>query len=124
ADIQWMNTHLDRLRNRVASDHKVLAYLDVPSIILDPTYEVEISAAELGDTNRFLDACRRQGVTHLFGGADSYPKLRDRLRIVYRNPSSRLGGVRFSREPPTEPTAVFEIIYPNTSITTLDWAGK
>jgi hypothetical protein len=124
ADIQWMNTHLDRLRNRVASDHKVLAYLDVPSIILDPTYEVEISAAELGDTNRFFDACRRQGVTHLFGGADSYPKLRDRLRIVYRNPSSRLGGVRFFREPPTEPTAVFEIIYPNTSIATLDWAGK
>jgi hypothetical protein len=29
---------------------------------------------------------------------------------MYRNPSSRLGGVRFFREPPTEATAVFEII--------------
>src|SRR6202035_3058005 len=45
ADIRWMNTHLDRLRDRVASDHKVLAYLDVPSIVLDPTYEIEIGAA-------------------------------------------------------------------------------
>ena len=116
ADIKWMNTHLDRLRNRVASDHKALAYLDVPWIVLDPTYEIEISAAELGDADRFLDACRRQGITHLFGSANSFPQLRDRLRVIYQNPHSRLGGVRFFREPPTEPTAVFEIVYPTRSI--------
>jgi hypothetical protein len=111
ADIQWMNAHLDRRHDRVASDHKVLAYLDVPSIVLDPTYQIEISAEELNDTGRFLDACRRQGITHLFGNVDSFPNLRGHLRTIYQNPSSRLGGVRFFREPPTEATAVFEIIY-------------
>jgi len=112
ADIQWMNTHLDHQRDRVASDHKALAYLDVPSIFLAPTYQIEISEAELNDTGRFLDACRRQGITHLFGNVDSFPNLQTHLRAVYRNPSSRLGGVRFFREPPTEATAVFEIVYP------------
>ena len=111
ADIQWMNAHLDRRHDRVGSDHKVLGYLDVPSILLDPTYQIEISAEELNDTGRFLDACRRQGITHLFGNADSFPNLQAHLRAIYRNPSSRLGGVRFFREPPTEATAVFEIIY-------------
>ncbi len=109
-DIQWMNTHLDPRRDRVASDHKVLGYLDVPSIVLDPTYQIEISAAELGDASRFLEACRRQGITHLFGAVDSFPELQAHLRTIYRNPSSRLGGVRFFREPPTEATAVFEIL--------------
>jgi hypothetical protein len=112
ADIQWMNTHLDRRRDRVASDHKVLAYLDVPSIFLAPTYQIEISEAELNDPGRFLDACRRQEITHLFAGVDGFPDLQSHLRAVYRNPVSRLGGVRFFREPPTEATAVFEIVFP------------
>ena len=107
-----MNTHLDRLHDRVGSDHKELAFLDVPSILLDPSYEIEISAAELGDPRRFLDACRRQGITHLFGNDESFPELREHLRVIYRNPTSRIGGARFFREPPTEPTAVFEIVYP------------
>ena len=110
ADVQWMNRNLDSRRDRVASDHKVLAYLDVPWIVLGPTYQIEISEAELNDSGRFLEACRRQGITHLFGGADSFPGLRVHLRAVYQNPASRLGGVRFFREPPTEATAVFEIV--------------
>jgi hypothetical protein len=109
ADMQWMNAHLDRRYHRVASDHKALAYLQVPSLVLDPTYQVEIGAAELNDASRLIQACRRQGITHLFGNVDSFPRLRGHLREIYRNPSSRLGGVRFFREPPTEATAVFEI---------------
>ncbi len=35
ADIEWMNTHLDPQRDRVASDHNVLAYLEAPFIFLD-----------------------------------------------------------------------------------------
>jgi len=112
ADIQWMNTHLDRLHDRVGSDHKEMAYLDVPSILLDPSYQIEISDAELSDPRGFLDACRRQGITHLFGNDDSFPDLRKHLRVIYRNPSSSIGGARFFRESPTESTAVFEIVYP------------
>ncbi len=116
ADIRWMNAHLDRRHDRVASDHKVLAYLDVPSLILGPSYQIEISAAELNDANAFLTACRRQGITHLFGNIDSFPGLQPHLRTIYRNPSSRLGGVRFFREPPTEATAVFEIVYGSSGV--------
>jgi hypothetical protein len=110
ADIRWMNTHLDRGRDRVASDHKALGYLEVPWIVLVPTYQIEISTVELRDASRFLEACRRQRITHLFGSIDSFPDVRAHLRPVYRNPSSRLGGMRFFREPPTEATAVFEIV--------------
>ena len=112
ADIQWMNTHLDRHRARIGSDHKVLGYLEVPWLVLDPTRQLEISAAELGgDSERFLEACRRSGITHLFGDASSFSNLKSHLRAIYHNPSSRLGGVRFFRQPPTESTAVFEIVY-------------
>jgi hypothetical protein len=107
ADIEWMNAHLDRRHDRVASDHKVLAYLDVPSIFLAPTYQIEFTPDELNDPARFLQACRRQGITHLFGNPGSFPGLEAHLRAVYRNPESRLGGVRFFREPPTEETVVF-----------------
>ena len=110
-DIQWMRTHLDPLRHRVASARYGLAYLTVPHIYMDPTYQTEISAAELEDPVRFLAACRRQGITHLFGNEEVFASLGNSVRLVYRNPSSRLGGVRFFREPPTEPTAVFELIH-------------
>jgi hypothetical protein len=113
ADMQWMNAHLDRLHNRVGSNHKELAYLEVPWILLDSSYQIEISEAELEDPHRLLDACRRQGITHLFGSADSFPELREHLRVIYQNPASRLGGVHFFRESPTQSTAVFEIVYPN-----------
>ena len=112
ADVQWMNAHLDRRRDRVGSDHKVLAYLEVPWIFLAPTYQIEFSRDELNDPDRFLKACRRQGITHLFGAAGSFSNVQAHLRTVYRNPSSRLGGVRFFRAPPTEDSAVFEIVYP------------
>src|SRR5262249_55194592 len=98
--------------NRVGSDRKVLGYLDVPSLFLDSSYQLEVSAAELDHGARLLEALRRQQITHLFGGADSFPELRPHLRVIHRNPSSRLGGVRFFREPPTEATAVFAIDYP------------
>jgi len=50
ADIQWMNAHLDRLHNRVGSDHKELAYLEVPSILLDSSYQIEISETDKRET--------------------------------------------------------------------------
>jgi hypothetical protein len=64
----------------------------------------------LNDSDRLLNACRRQGITHLFGNTDSFPGAHERLRIVYENQRSRVGGAHFFREPPTEATAVFEII--------------
>jgi hypothetical protein len=110
ADIQWMNAHLDGRTTRVASDHKVLAYLNPSWLILDPTYQIEIARSELDDPQRFLEACRRQGITHLFGRSDAFAALGPNLRTIYQNPSSRRGGVRFFREPPTESMAVFEIV--------------
>jgi hypothetical protein len=112
ADLQWMNAHLNAASDRVASDHKVLAYLDVPWLILDSSYQIEIGPQELNDPQRLLDACRRQGVTHLFGRTTSFADIRTNLRPIYENPASRRGGVRFFREPPTEETAVFEIVRP------------
>jgi hypothetical protein len=114
ADIRWMNAHLNHGFDRVASDHKVLAYLDTPWLVLDPTYQIEIGSSEFDDPERFLNACRRQGITHLFGRADSFSDLRTNVRVIYQNPSSRLGGTRFFREPLKESTAVFEIVYSAT----------
>ena len=62
------------------------------------------------DPVRLLQALRRQGITHLFGGIGSFAGMEPHLRLLYRNPASRLGGVRFFREPPTEDTAVFELV--------------
>jgi hypothetical protein len=110
ADIQWMNSHLDKVNARVASDHKALDHLEIPWLFLDPTYEIELNRSEIDDPDRFLAACRRAGVTHLFGQASSFSSVRSSLRPIYQNPSSRLGGVRFFRMPPSEATAVFEIM--------------
>ena len=110
ADIRWMNEHLDPARDRVASEFKVLSYLRVPSLVLDPTRQLEISAAELAHPDLMLFAARRQGITRLFGTAGSFAALRTHLRVVHANPASRLGGVRFFRDAPSEPTAVFEIL--------------
>ncbi|HEX7798264.1 MAG TPA: hypothetical protein VF456_28065, partial [Vicinamibacterales bacterium] len=115
ADLQWMNAHLNVGANRMASDHKVLAYLDMPWLILDSSYQIEIGPRELNDPQRLLDAFRRQGVTHLFGRTTSFADIRANLRPIYENPISRRGGVRFFREPPTEETAVFEIVNPGQS---------
>jgi hypothetical protein len=109
ADVLWMNSHLDKHRDRVATDRKVLGYLEIPSILLDPTYQIEISDSELQDPERLVEALRRQRVTYLFGGVDDFAAIRGSIRVVYQNPSSRLGGVRFFRAPPSIPTAVFEL---------------
>ena len=47
ADVAWMNEHLDRRHDRVASDHKALAYLDLPWIFLTPTYQIEFGRDDL-----------------------------------------------------------------------------
>jgi hypothetical protein len=110
ADLAWMNQHLDPGRHRVASDRKSLAYLDVPWLYLNVTHEIEIRGEEMSDPERLIAAYHRQGITHLFGSERSFAALADRVRPIYRNPSSRRGGVRFFREPPVEATAVFEIL--------------
>jgi hypothetical protein len=113
ADIQWMNTHLDPSHDRVGFDTKELAYMGVPAIFLDSSYQIEISQAELEDPRRLLEAFRRQGITHLFGASDSFSELRTRLRVIYRNPASLQGGTHFFRSSPTASTVVFEIIDSN-----------
>jgi hypothetical protein len=109
-DMRWMNAHLDRSHHRVASYVKVLGYLEVPSLVLDPTRQLEISSADFDTPATLLAALRRQHVTHLFGPPEDFADLRPHLRQVYENPASRLGGVRFFREPPAEATAVFELV--------------
>jgi hypothetical protein len=112
ADIEWMNAHLDPGRHRVASEFKVLAYLAVPSLCLDPSRQIEISEDEMADPARLLTALQRQRVTHLFVRPEIVPGLGSQVRVIHDNPASRLGGVRFFREPPTEPTAILEILEP------------
>ena len=109
-DIAWMNQHLDPSRHRVGSSVKVIGYLTIPALVLDPTRELEIGTADFGTPDRLLAALRRQGITHLFGSADDFESLAPHLRLIRANPASRLGGVRFFREPPTEATAVFEVL--------------
>ena len=110
ADIRWANAHLDWGHHRIASFYRPIGYFDIPVIYLERTHQFEISGAELDDPLRLLEACRRQRITHLFAPADVDPSLARLLRRVYANPASRLGGVRFIRDAPTESTAIFEII--------------
>jgi len=112
ADIEWMNAHLDPARHRVASEFKVLAYLTVPSLYLDESHQLEITQAEIEGPGGLLAACRRQRITHLFVHAAEVPLLGAGVRLVHENPASRMGGVRFFREPPTEATAIVEIVDP------------
>ncbi len=111
ADMRWMNSHLDPARHRVASSVKVIGYLEVPSLVLDPTRQLEISPADFSTPETLIAALERRHITHLFGPPADFASLRPHLRPVYENPASRLGGVRFFREPPTEATAVFEVSY-------------
>jgi hypothetical protein len=94
----------------VASDHKALGYLHVPWINLDPTYTLEFTVDEYGDQQRLLNALRRQHVTHLFTSADTFAGGSPQLRVLYRNPSSHLGGTRFFREPDVEATVLYELL--------------
>jgi len=112
-DIDWMNRNLDPARDRVASNVKVIGYLTIPSLILDPTRQLEIAGEEFDPPHRLLGALRRQHVTHVFGAAGDFDALATDVRLVHANDRSRLGGVRFFREPPTEATAVYEILDPS-----------
>jgi hypothetical protein len=110
ADLQWMNTHLDPARHRIGSSVKVIGYLNVPSLVLDPTRQLELSASDMADAATLAAALRRQRVTHVFGRPADFDGLETHLRVVHENAASVLGGVRFFRAPPTERTAVYELI--------------
>lgn len=110
ADIRWMNTHLDRVRHRIASSVKVIGYLEVPSLVLDPTRQLELSASDMDNPTALLDALRRQRVTHIFARPGEFADLQAHLRVVYENSASTLGGVRFFRSAPTEATAVYQLL--------------
>jgi hypothetical protein len=110
ADIRWMNENLDAARHRVASSVKVIGYLEVPSLVLDPTRQLAISPSDFDTQASLVAALRREHVTHVFGAPEDFAGIRPHLRVVYENRASRLGGVRFFREPPTQATAVFELI--------------
>jgi hypothetical protein len=79
--------------------------LFVPAMVL-----IAIAALLGVLSERFLAACRRQGITHLFAALDGNSSLSPHLRMVYQNSASRLGGARFFREPPSEATAIFAIV--------------
>jgi hypothetical protein len=108
-DIRWANAHLDPARDRIASMFGAVGYFTIPAIGVEPTYQFEFGEAELRSNDRFLAACRRQGVTHVFTPRDEFADVRSQLRLVYENPASRLGGFHFFREPPSEATAIFAI---------------
>jgi hypothetical protein len=97
--IEWMNRNLDPARDRVATWFKTCAYLDVPWLNLDPSYQVEISPEEI-DNPRLLEAAlKRQGVTYVFGPPHAFDGFDAPPRLVRANPASRLGGTRFFRTP-------------------------
>ena len=109
ADIQWANAHLDPARHRVLSMFDAVDFFTVPTIGLSPMRQLEFSAADLATHERLLAACRRQGITHVFTARGDLADVESQLRLVYENPSSRLGDVHFFREAPVEATAIFEI---------------
>jgi hypothetical protein len=108
ADIEWMNANLDASRHRVGSFAYQLAYLSIPWIYLDASHQLEISNDELM-SDRWVAACIRQRITHVFGVRADVAGFESQLREVYSNPASRLGGARFFRAPPTEETVLYEI---------------
>jgi len=110
ADIQWMNAHLDPTRHRVVSMFGGFGYLAMPAIGVAPLRQLEFHPSDLASHDRFLAACRRQGVTHLFDVAGEFADVAPQLRVVYENPASRLGDVHFFRAAPIEATAVYEIL--------------
>ena len=110
ADVQWMNAHLDPARHRIVSMFGGFGYLAVPATGVDLLHQLEFHFSELSPHDRFLAACRRQGVTHLFAGAGDFDDVALQLRLVYENGAPRLGDQHFFRAAPTEATAIFEIL--------------
>jgi len=109
ADIRWANTHLDPARARLASVFGDVAYFTIPAIGVEPLHQFELAAADLTPHDRFLAACRRQRITHLFAAQGEFDDVGSQLRVVYENPASRLGDVHFFRPAPSEATVIFEI---------------
>jgi hypothetical protein len=111
ADLQWANTHLDPRVHRIGSAFPDVGYLEIPFIAFAPTYQMELSFDEVNNPALLLDACRRQGITHLLGTSRSFPEsLAPRLRVVYDNPASLRGGEHFFRAAGTSHTRLFEIL--------------
>jgi hypothetical protein len=107
--IAWMNTHLDLTRDRVASSFESSAYLRVPWVALNGTYQTVIGADEIDDRTRLLAALSREHFTHVFGPPDAFQEIADALEVVYENPASRVGGSSFFRTPRTEAVSVYRI---------------
>jgi hypothetical protein len=105
--IQWMNTHLDKTHDRVASRFWAAGYLQIPWMNLGPDFQIEISSEELADPTRLRLALKRQGFTHVFAEPKQVTALEPWLVPVYTNPDSRLGGARFFRSALVEPVSVF-----------------
>jgi hypothetical protein len=110
ADLVWANTHLDPRVHRIASFYPDVGYLEIPYLPTAPTYQMEMSFDEIEDPSLLLAACRRQGITHIYARATAFPSIASRVRTVYDNPHSLLGGEHFFRASRTEHTALFEIL--------------
>jgi hypothetical protein len=110
ADLVWANTHLDPHTDRILSFYPDVGYLKIPYLPTAPTYQMEMSYDEIEDPALFLNACRRQGITHLFAESSAFDAIASRLRVVYDNPQSLLGGQHFFRATPIDHTALFEIL--------------
>lgn len=109
ADIAWMNGNLTRSKNRVATSFRASAYLEVPWLVLDPTYQSVISPKDLATVPAALEALRRAKITHLHLAKGFFPDLERSLELVHENPSSRLGGTRLLHEPYTIATAIYAV---------------
>ena len=107
--IVWINANLDPAHDRVATWFKTCAYLNVPWMNLDPSYQVEIRPQEIEDPRLLAAALKRQGFTYVFGPPSAFAGIEDSLRVVRTNSASRLGGTRFFRTPLTGAAAIMAI---------------
>ena len=107
--IAWMNAHLDPSRDRVAASFEPAGYLHVPWLALNATYQTEFTAEEIDNPALLRAAFARAHITYVFGPPDAFRDVAHALELVYENPSSRVGGSSFFREPLSKPIAVYRI---------------
>jgi hypothetical protein len=108
--VEWANGHLDASKHRLLSMFGVVGYFTVPAIGLDPLHQLEFERADVTDHRRLLAACRRQRVTHIFTARHDLADVESQLRLVFEDPESRRGDAHFFRSPPSDATAIFEIL--------------
>jgi hypothetical protein len=106
--ITWMNHNLDPATNRVAASFASSAYLEIPWIALDATYQISITADELSQPLLLPAALKRERITHVFGPPRAFVAIADQLDPVYDDPQSEAGR-GFFRRGGTERVVVYRV---------------